>query len=175
MHAELKHPAAHHCSPRKFKTCLLGQRNVFDLWIRHCRYSPKSLAKPFMIAHQQYTRLYKDIGDPKQDMPAPAGTPIDPTLTSATAHTDAPPVSLPPALDATARAKARLDAFQAVFERLRTHCPYVYLHEDGSDTVETKRICRCLDIGAFFGLLEPIFTKIEKDTPSMQNLSLSRT
>ena len=143
------------------------------------RYSPKSLAKPFMVAHQQYVRLYKDIGNPLQDLPAPAGKPADkslePTLASTDAHSDAPPVVLPPAPDPAARATARLKAMQDRFDTLRTHCPYVYLTEDGSDVTETPQVRRFLDVGIVMNFLSGLLERVQKDTPSLKNLPLTRT
>ena len=121
-----------------------------------------------MIAYQQYTRLYDDIGNPTEDPHIPADTRLEPTPALANAHTDAAPVVHPPAADEAGRVKARLDAAQAIFTRLRLKCPYVGLHENGTDTTKAKKMQRYLRFGMMLTCLD-VFSAFERKTPAGEN------
>ncbi len=139
----------------------------------HCaRYSPTALAKPFMIAQKQYTRLLADIGDPTQLLLAhakvaqqdPDVPEMDPFFGARGAAWGAP-MSI----------SERLEGGRVVFDSLRKSCPDVHLHEDGSDGPQSKQIRWALGIGMALNTIDLVLSTIQKDVPPPKSATSART
>ncbi|CAL8469872.1 g9414 [Coccomyxa elongata] len=115
-----------------FHTFLVG----VDTWL-----SPKSRAKPYMVAEQQYTRLLKKLKDSEE---APPAATLEDPLT--TLH-------------------ARVKKAEEDFAQLRAACPYVYLNKDGREILQARMIKRALGFGMLLECLQWVHIEMPTRPP----------
>ncbi|BDA43883.1 hypothetical protein COCOBI_05-0660 [Coccomyxa sp. Obi] len=110
--------------------------------------SPKSLAKPYLVAHTQFERLKKALAA-AVNPPAVAGPDPAPALEE----------------DQATALTAKYLKFKEKFDELRLQCPYVYLDAEGMPTPgsedDTKRAKFWLHIGRKLRRIGFIFEKLE--------------